>query len=366
MINLTAQGSGYYIVSVNGVDTTQHVTEREAIESAVNQEQDNPSAVVEYRHDYIVRVEEHAAPPEPTPEPIPDPAPAPQPGNFLFQDTFDYVVDRNTAGAEAIFRQHGWNGAKTQQDTTRSPRGYIYTVDAVPGYTGPLPARGRALCLEALPATLNGQTDFYLEYGDGENAAFDNFIPSNVWFKFWLYVNHTAEQPSAMTFEKFLYACNGAYPCHLYNWMFSLETLSADPHWVDIDGSRGDCHISLSAPYNPVSPVTNPASTNPGYEWRMGQSNLAERVRPNRWQEITLHMDTSGPLGIWEAWIQPLGGEKIKVADFVSGQNGFEWRVEHPGLGHRTFRMPTTVGSTSGGPDNWMYIQDFRVSPTEI
>lgn len=71
MINLTAQGSGYYIVSVNGTDTTQHVTEREAIESAVNQEQSNPAAVVAYRHDYIVRVEEVADPvPTPTPTPV--------------------------------------------------------------------------------------------------------------------------------------------------------------------------------------------------------------------------------------------------------------------------------------------------------
>ena len=361
-INLTAQGSGLYIVSVDGVEVSQHVTEREAIESAVNQEQANPVAVVSYRHDYIVNVEQVA---DPVPVPTPDPVPTPPP-TLIFQDDFNYVVEKTVPGAEAIFRQHGWNGAKTQQDTDRHPNGYIYTVDAIPGYAGTFPAGPRALCLEALPTTLGGQTDFYLEFGDGENPVFDNALPANVWIKFWLYVAHTTEQPSAITFEKFLYACNGAYPCHLYNWMVSLETLSADPHWVDVDGSQGDCHITLSAPYAEPSPVTNPASTNPGYEWRMGQDDLSERIRPNRWQEVTLHMDTSGPLGIWEAWIQPMGGAKVKIASFVSGQNGFEWRVEHPGLGHRTFRMPTTVGSTSGGPDNWMYMQNLRIASSEI
>jgi hypothetical protein len=91
----------------------------------------------------------------------------------------------------------------------------------------------------------------------------------------------------------------------------------------------------------------------------MGQTDLSERIRPNRWQEVTLHMDTSTNNGTYEAWING-----TKVAEFISGQNGFQWNIPNP-AGHVHFRMPTTVGSTNGGPDNWMYIQDFRVADSE-
>ena len=68
-MKLTAKNSGYYIVSINGVDVSKHTAEREAIESAANYERANPVNVVQYRHEYVVDVEE----PIPAPDPIPDP-----------------------------------------------------------------------------------------------------------------------------------------------------------------------------------------------------------------------------------------------------------------------------------------------------
>lgn len=295
------------------------------------------------------------------PAPAPDPVPATTP-TYLFQDTFDYAVDRNTPGASAIFVQHGWGGAKTYQDGETGGRGYVYTVNSIPGYTGPEP-EGGTLCLEALPATLGGQTDFYIQYGNGEDAAFENALPSDVWFTFWIFINHDPSQPSQMEENKFIYACNTAFPCHDYRWMLSLSTNSADPHWNVVDGSQGDCFLNLSAnPTYSQDTVVNPASTNPGYEWRMGQTNVTERIRPNRWQEVSIHLDTSTNQGVYEAWIQPLGGEKVKVAEYISEQNGFSWNIQAPG-GHRTFRMPTTVGRASGvGFDQWLYLKNFRIS----
>jgi hypothetical protein len=56
-VRLTAVNAGYYVVSVNGVDVSKHTTEREAVEAAVAREAMNPSDVVFYRHDYVVKVE---------------------------------------------------------------------------------------------------------------------------------------------------------------------------------------------------------------------------------------------------------------------------------------------------------------------
>jgi len=66
-ISLTAKNQGYYIVSVDGVDVSQHTQEREAAEAAINKKLANPASAVEYRHDYQVTVGTTAtAPPAPS------------------------------------------------------------------------------------------------------------------------------------------------------------------------------------------------------------------------------------------------------------------------------------------------------------
>jgi len=62
-MKLTALDQGYFVVSVNNVDVSQHTTEREAIERAANLELTEPSSVVEYRHAYRVKVEAEASVP---------------------------------------------------------------------------------------------------------------------------------------------------------------------------------------------------------------------------------------------------------------------------------------------------------------
>jgi hypothetical protein len=96
-ITLTATGSGYYIVSVNGVDVSRHTAEREANEAVFNIAEANPSASVRYWHDYSVTVlyTAPAATPAPAPDPVPEPAPVPppvppvvEPAPILFADSF--------------------------------------------------------------------------------------------------------------------------------------------------------------------------------------------------------------------------------------------------------------------------------------
>lgn len=70
MIKLTATGSGYYRVYLDGVEVSQHTTPHKAAESAVNVKMENPGSRVSYDHDYNVVVEV-------TNEPVEDVEPPP-------------------------------------------------------------------------------------------------------------------------------------------------------------------------------------------------------------------------------------------------------------------------------------------------
>ena len=344
MINLTALGNGYYIVSVNGVDTTQHVSEREAIESAVNQEQANPSAVVAYRHDYIVRVEQAVAP-APAPEPEPIPGPIPPPAVTIFRDTFDYIASRDDANVRDVFLSHGWSGVKTRQEDGRG-NGYLYTVDAIPGYTGTFPAGPRALCIEALPGSLGGQTDFYLQLGSETTDS--DILPGNMWMQFWIYINDYGDQRSLLDGgNKLLYVCDGTYPCHTGKWLMSF---GSDGYLPDYQGlgipSNGALLTNIIQIQDGQGEVTN---SNHAFEnrWKLGQTDKSQYLRPNQWTLVKLHVDTSKPNGDYEAWMKPMGGQWTKVVEWLSGVTpGFDWRINQNFIGgHRVLRMPTTIGS---------------------
>jgi hypothetical protein len=92
-----AQNSGYFVVTVDGVVLSNHTTEREAVEAAVNAELANPGKDVRYRHDYEVKVEEVIPAPTPVPTPTPTPTLTPTPTptptptltGLLFSTEFD-------------------------------------------------------------------------------------------------------------------------------------------------------------------------------------------------------------------------------------------------------------------------------------
>lgn len=106
-MRLTAVGSGYYTVSVNGVEVSRHTTEREAIEAAVNREQAKHGEVVRYRHDYVVKVEDDVIPV------LADPGtagggPSPEPTNNPPQWVSFPSVLSATAGISASFNLSGY------------------------------------------------------------------------------------------------------------------------------------------------------------------------------------------------------------------------------------------------------------------
>jgi hypothetical protein len=294
---------------------------------------------------------------------------------LVFFDNFEYAVGRNDSNAETLFQQHGlWNGAKTEQSNQPGANGFLYTSTSIPGYSGAFPggASSRVLVMEALPNSQGFQTDFYLEYGNGESSAYNNAVPGNVWFQFWVYVNHYGSQLSYFDEGKFIYACNTAYPCHSHKWMLSLGSQSTEPFWQSLgsptDGSAF-LNNGINTTYDNVSVVTN-TGADAGNEWKLGQTNTSQRITANRWTLVKIHLDTSTQSGRYEAWMRPIGGSWTKVVEWIDGVTpGFTWRVSasHVG-GHRTFRMPSTIGRASESAQNydvWIYMDDFAMARSE-
>jgi hypothetical protein len=285
---------------------------------------------------------------------------------LVFSDNFDYAVGRNDTSAVQTFQSHGWNWAKTEQ--TASANGYLYTVASIPGYTGPFPGGGsRVLAIEALPGTFGGQTDFYLQYGS-ENAP-ANTIPGNVWFQYWIYVNHFGTQLSQIgSRDKFLYPCNGSYPCNTGKWIHQIGADTNNPHGATPLGVPSNGDFWLASRDNQVGTVTYTQSS-AGDQNKMGQQNIGTWVRSNTWTLVKLHWNTSASNVSWEAWLTPQGQPTVKVVEWISGVTpGFTWTIppEHIG-GHRVLRMPTTFPGPNNSEfyDSWIYMDDFVISETE-
>ena len=98
-------------------------------------------------------------------------------------------------------------------------------------------------------------------------------------------------------------------------------------------------------------------------EFKLGQQDTSENITPNRWTLVKIHYDTSTPQGTYEAWMKPLGGQWVKVAEWIDGVTpNFTWNIASSDIGgHAMFRMPSTVD----GPDSWIYLDDFAIATSE-
>jgi hypothetical protein len=287
------------------------------------------------------------------------------PGEVLFFDDFEYdVLPTNDPGNLAAFQAAGWGGAKAI-NVSGSHGGNLYTTATIEGYDGAFPgvASTRALCINSLAGTLATQTDFYLQYGD-EQAPPDT-VPGNVWLQFWIYPNRSgSEQTGYHSREKFIYPCDGPYPCNSGKWIWLLASSSYEPFneaagagdafIVSRDNQVGTVSYSLAAPEN-VS--------------KLGQTDTSELIAPNRWTLVKIHYDTSTPNGTYEAWVRPLGGSFIKVAEWIHGTTpSFSWDIPPENVGgHRVLRMPTTMpaNAVTGTEDAWLYMDDFAIATAE-
>jgi len=111
--------------------------------------------------------------------------------------------------------------------------------------------------------------------------------------------------------------------------------------------------------------------TQPYNRWKMGQTSLDEQIVANRWTLVKLHFDTSKTSVGWEAWLRPMGGKWVKVAEWIDGVTpDFSWKIPEKKVGgHRVFRMPTTNGGwgerAKNNMDSWRYMDDFAMATSE-
>jgi hypothetical protein len=305
------------------------------------------------------------SPPAPNP-----PATVPNPADLVFFDDFEYVVGRDDTNAATIFQQQGrWSWAKTEQSPhSNVTNGYLYTVNQIPGYSGAFPggSSSRALAIEARPASLGFQTDFYLQFGDGADA---NAVPGDVWFQFWVYINNYGSQRSLLNRRnKLLYPCKSSYPCNQLTWMIQQGGDSLLPHRQ----SLGDPSSNGSFIQNWLNASLATITASPAQSWeafQLGHTSTAEYMAANRWTLVKIHIDTSTQSGRYETWMRPQGGNWTKVAEWIDGVTpGFTWRI-NPGAvgGHRFLRMPTTIpgGATDPVYDSWVYMDDFAIARSE-
>lgn len=294
---------------------------------------------------------------------------------LLFFDDFEYVVDKNKSSDPSgvnnpFVTRGGWTRVKAV-NITGSHLGYIHTVTQIPGYSGKLPGKksSHVLALE-MPETQPSQSDFYLQYGEGEKVSYENKIPANVWFQFWHYTNHYGSQRSQLERRhKFIYPCAGAYPCKTNKWLLSLSSMTYNPLNKQPYGERtlqGEGFL-ISRDHN-VGTINYFGQPDPAEAGKLGQSTLEEYLVPNRWNLVKIHFDTSDvKSGKFEAWIRPHNGKWVKVVEWIGGVTpNFTWTLPTAG-GHRVFRMPTTIGWPKGkgnGPV-WYYMDDFAMANTE-
>jgi PKD repeat protein len=292
------------------------------------------------------------------------------PAGVTFFDDFEYTIDRDSASDptgtnNAFVNTGGWTRAKAV-NITGSHNGYIYTIDEIPGYSGSFPGRDstNVLALEALPGSMGSQTDFFLQYGEVGNP---DSVPANVWFQFWIYPNYY-DDPADLsdqlsTFDgrfKFIYPCKTFYPCSERNlhWLNTLGFTTGEPFWGNDDNRE-----LFMTTVDPFNTYIDYQLAPPENRFKLGQTDISVNITPNRWTLVKIHYDTSTTSGSYEAWMKPLNGSWVKVAEWIDGvTSDFSWTIPLSDVGgHHVFRMPTTIDDF----DSWIYLDDFAMATSE-
>ncbi len=294
------------------------------------------------------------------------------PDGVYFYDDFNYRVQRSGDTLEQ-FQAHGWNGGKAENLPAGSGKGYIYTTTSIPGYSGPFPGKDstRVLALEGRPSTFGFQTDFYLQFG----GDFDNQVPADVWFQYWIYTNDyddPTDQNDQMSrfgpHPKFIYPTRGGYPSNNSLWILYSSNNSKAPFSNDLGSNSEEFYFYLADPED-----INYQQSNGSSSWKIGQTDISDHIIPNRWTLVKIHIDTSTTRPRYEQWMKPMGGQWRKVAEHIQGQTpNLNWNIAPGDVGgHRAFRMPTTQNECRFADDpnlscdSWIYLDDFTIATSE-
>lgn len=304
---------------------------------------------------------------------------------LLFFDDFNYVANPDTIVSSSdnpFVHAGGWNGLKSvETDPSFSDNGSLTTVtkaqfDANTGTSMPWPGGDSSYTLRMAGNNRAGGTDFYLALGDGNQ---EDFIPANVYFQFWIYMNRHGDEITAVeTRHKMLYPTNTGYGSDSNKWLFSF---SAHPYITTCPGGAG-CSYPGGNPTDGRAYFVDRDGTDrfsAGHVKRFTEygsdiwgklgANLgpeSERyIQSNRWTLVRIHYDTSNNAsGVFEVWFRHYGEPWQKVAEWIGGQSpnaNFEWYGFGAG-GHRRLRMPTTVGITDRNDGIYYYLRDFAMA----
>lgn len=271
----------------------------------------------------------------------------------VFQDSFDYVADRNVSNVETVFLGQGWTAVKANNATVNGGAGYLYTIQ-------PPDWPSRVLVMESLPTTSSCspwcQTDYYLQYG-GENQPLGT-IPANVWFQFWTY----ATPESRFAHQKFLYPCHTSYPCPAtsYLWLLSFDSIDLLGTGDDyVQAPPGGRFFRMSCSACNYSGGGAPWNANKLYQ------NLSHTpMLVNTWYQVRVHIDISGPQGVYELWMRERGTSTwTKLAEWIGGVTpNFDWPIPAElRAGNKTLRMPTTVDLYN----STTYMDDFIMATSQ-
>ncbi|GIX04881.1 MAG: hypothetical protein KatS3mg114_0750 [Planctomycetaceae bacterium] len=305
-------------------------------------------------------------------------------GKLIFRDNFEYEVQRDEVNPQPAFLTIGkWSGIKAINAGRNTAGGYLYTVDRIPGYSGAFPGHDskRVLVIEGRPGSTQTQTDFWLRFGDA--AGPPDQVPADVWFQFWIYLNHyddprdKEDQLSGITHGKFLYpSVDGNYPTHP-RWLFTIQQstvlLLKDEDQPRTLTANSPQEFFFRNQFVMRDTVLAKMTKLPDWDcFKLGNTSGDDRVVANKWYLVKLHFDTSRTSGRYEGWLQPLGGKTVKFAEFIDGVTpNFTFKIPEDKIGgHKVVSMPTTLGDfvpgrTKNNKDCWIYLDDFAIADSE-
>lgn len=272
-----------------------------------------------------------------------------------------------TASVYTYCRQSGAGHANSPETVT--------IATSIPGYSGPMPSGSKVI--RVWTDAINEQADAGVGIGDAGNATYDNYIPADAWWQVAIYINnYGAEVPANLVDRpmKLFYPCADNYPCGsaTYGGYFLIETArhtSYEPHnSTALSADTTGAMWIVSRDNTEGTP--NYTGAAPGDENKLGQTNLSEWLKPNRWNILKCHTNfTNTSAASLECWLGPMGGAMTKIMSWVGGVavegSAFSWTVPRA-TGHRQMIVPSTQPANNTFPQTlYTYYDDFTVATTE-
>ncbi|NBR67917.1 MAG: hypothetical protein EBT79_11745 [Actinobacteria bacterium] len=288
----------------------------------------------------------------------------------IFSQTFESFADNDTCtqlvtGQITFCRGTGTVGANTN---------LITVENAVPGYASTFPSGSKVM--RAHVNSVDAQGDAGILIGDPDSAGYDNWIPSVAWIQIAMWVNNAGGEVTSTTARpmKLLYPCRQSYPCQT-NY-FLIETVRSSSYAPFCDTSlssdtSGNMYLAIrdSSTFVGQGTISYPSSCT-GVADHLGQTSLADYIKPGRWNIIRVKVDFSDSASAkLDAWIGPMGGTLTQVMSWhggtaVEGQS-FSWTVPSV-AGHRAMWVPSTQPANAvTGATDYFYFDDIYIATSE-